>query len=88
MKRIIKERGNVYYKKSLTQTDQLGTHPEGAAPFPFRVCFAEREREDGIIYSWVHAPFKQACSKGVILFQVLLKTSSMVSELKPPECEY
>lgn len=41
----------------------------------------QRERKDGIIYSWVHALLKQACSKAVILFQVPLKTNARVSKL-------
>lgn len=69
-------------KFHLSKTDLLGTHSKGAASFSFRVCFAESEREDGIIYSWVRAPFKQACSKVVILFQVLLKTASGASEFE------
>lgn len=56
------------------------TEPEGAASFSFRTCFAERASEGGIIYSWVRAPFKQACSRAVMVFQVL-KTSLRVSEL-------
>ena len=70
---VMKGMRNVYYKNSLIENWLLGAHLEGGASILFKVCFAVSERKDRIIYSWVRALLKQACSRQGYCFKFFWK---------------